>query len=110
MPCTTEIYELYDKCKFEVSYIDDVQGCKIIGPNNEYIFVPFAGYIEDCVKGRNSFGAFWAGDMIVFEGFATGFCAELGNQERLLLGGDGIPYSAVGISVRAVKDQPKAQQ
>ncbi len=105
MPTQKEIEELYETCKFEINYINDIRGCKITGPNSNYIFVPFAGYIEDHVRKTNSFGAFWVGDMVVFEGFATGFAAALDDKEGFILGGDEIPYSAVGISVRAVKDK-----
>ena len=105
MPTQKEIEELYETCKFEINYINDIRGCKITGPNSNYIFVPFAGYIEDHVRKINSFGAFWVGDMVVFEGFATGFAAALDDKEGFILGGDEIPYSAVGISVRAVKDK-----
>lgn len=44
LPTRKEIRELERKCRWVLTNIDGIEGYKIIGPNGNHIFIPFAGY------------------------------------------------------------------
>ncbi len=44
MPTRKEKLELYDKCKWVVITFKGKRGYKVIGPNGNYIFLPFTGF------------------------------------------------------------------
>ena len=45
VPTAKELQELVDACKWTWTTIDGQPGCKVTGPNGNYIFLPAAGYI-----------------------------------------------------------------
>lgn len=47
IPTKTQCEELIEYCEFESSALYDGLGVKIIGPNNNYIFIPWSGYKYD---------------------------------------------------------------
>ena len=46
MPTSEEQQELYDKCEWERTTLDGVDGFEVRGPNGNSIFMPTAGYYE----------------------------------------------------------------
>lgn len=49
MPTREESEELLEKCVWEYATINGVRGYKVIGPNKNSIFLPFAGY-HKCIS------------------------------------------------------------
>lgn len=47
LPTSDEFYELYSQCTWTWTNVGGVQGFKIIGPSNNYIFLPSAGYYRN---------------------------------------------------------------
>ncbi len=44
MPTQSEQIELINRCQWSSSTVNGVQGCKVIGPNGNHIFLPLTGY------------------------------------------------------------------
>ena len=63
MPTRREIGELIRNCTLEwISYNGTVNGCKVIGPNGNSIFLPAAGYCSGTShEGENRYGYYWSG-------------------------------------------------
>ena len=58
MPTESELIELYDECTW--IYNEELGGYWVIGPNNNSIFLPAAGYIyEDVIEGQGERGSYW---------------------------------------------------
>ena len=52
IPTAKEFRELIDKCQWEWGSLNGINGCLVIGPNGNSIFLPAAGY---CSASSNSF-------------------------------------------------------
>lgn len=60
MPTKAEQDELRTKCTWEWKELNGKKGCKVTGPNGNFIFLPAAGNRYDSVLGyTNSGGAYW---------------------------------------------------
>ena len=64
MPTLEEITELKEKCEWKESSLNGVQGCRVIGPNGNSIFLPIAGSY-DWGRGiprpyKSGYGAYWS--------------------------------------------------
>ena len=63
MPTVSEIQELCNKCSWEWTSVNGVNGQKVTGPNGNSIFLPAAGYRNGTVvEGRGSSGWYWPGE------------------------------------------------
>ena len=72
MPTLDEIQELFEKCSWEWTSVNGVNGRKVTGSNGNSIFLPAAGYrLGTEVIGRGSLGFYWSGT----QGERTGYCA-----------------------------------
>ncbi len=61
MPTKAEMYELTSKCTWTWCQYKGVNGCKVIGPNGNSIFLPAAGVHEETsLKFDGSFGYYWS--------------------------------------------------
>ncbi len=64
MPTTTEFYELQNKCKWNWTTLNGVNGYRVTGPSGNSIFLPAAGfcyYTENSYKGIA--GLFWSSSL-----------------------------------------------
>lgn len=71
MPTKKEIEELIDNCKVEhLEFINGVKCAKLVGPNGNFIYLPFAGLKKgsDGVFAKNSI-YLWSGDLDTIEDF-----------------------------------------
>lgn len=61
MPTLDEIKELLDKCSWEWTSVNGVNGQKVTGPNGNSIFLPAAGFRYGTeVLDRGSYGNYWS--------------------------------------------------
>ncbi len=61
MPTLDEIKELTDKCSWNWTSQNGLKGCKVIGPNGNFIFLPAAGFRSGTkVYDRDSYGYYWS--------------------------------------------------
>jgi hypothetical protein len=60
IPTYAEVYELQSECKWVPTTYKDVSGYRVIGSNDNSIFLPFAGYmnLSELVNG-GSYGEYW---------------------------------------------------
>lgn len=56
MPTDAECKELKTECKWEFTSIDGVSGCKVIGKNGNWIFMPITGFKSSTSSGEISAG------------------------------------------------------
>lgn len=64
MPTSAELTELNTKCKWEVYTYNGVKGCKVTGPNGNFIFLPFAGYFNGAsLRHNDSSVYYWSGSL-----------------------------------------------
>lgn len=64
MPTLDEIKELCNKCFWEWTTVNGVNGQKVTGPNGNSIFLPAAGYrYGKEVDYRGSYGFYWSGTL-----------------------------------------------
>ena len=64
MPTKAEFQELIDRCTWTWTTYNNVNGCKVTGPNGNSIFLPAAGYREGTGLGdRGSRGHYWSGSL-----------------------------------------------
>lgn len=64
MPTRTEFEELISKCTWTWCQYKGVNGCKIVGPNGNSIFLPAAGgYSETTNRYKDVFGTYWSASM-----------------------------------------------
>ena len=60
LPTKSEYQELLDNCTLQWITQNGVSGCKVIGPNNNSIFLPASGYCErNTPTNRGSYGYYW---------------------------------------------------
>ena len=63
MPTLEEITELKEKCEWKECSLNGVQGCRVIGPNGNSIFLPLAGSYDwgrGIPRPYKSGGAYWS--------------------------------------------------
>ena len=59
LPSKEECEELKDKCKWEYTTLDSIEGCKVIGPNGNSIFLPLTDYrINEYMSGCSVNGVY----------------------------------------------------
>ena len=64
MPTKDEIIELCNKCSWEWTSVNGVNGQKVTGPNGNSIFLPAAGYRYGTeLYYRGSYGRYWSGTL-----------------------------------------------
>ena len=105
MPRIAEIQELLNKCSWVVNAYKGVKGMTVTGPNNNSIFLPFAGYYEEEYKpeGGNLYGGCWSSTLLKEE--------DNGNIDAYSLYFEDYDYiwkylgRFYGHSVRPVKDK-----
>ena len=101
MPTWNEINELCNKCSWEWTEVNGINGQKVTGPNGNSIFLPAAGLRNGTeVDDRGSYGFYWSGALDESSNFrACGF---------YFFGGYGCwaywDYRLYGLSVRPVTD------
>ena len=87
MPKALELKELNDSCKWEYTTINGASGYKVIGPNNNAIFLPIAGHRGNPYLGASHFsyyGCYWSSTMDwgPFEDFqfhsSSAYCLQFG--------------------------------
>ena len=60
MPTKSEYQELLDNCTLQWITQNGVYGCRVIGPNDNSIFLPASGYCERMTPtNRGSYGYYW---------------------------------------------------
>jgi uncharacterized protein (TIGR02145 family) len=70
LPTEEEFKELKEKCTWQYIETNNLQGYRVIGPNGESIFFPFAGFTIDGLNRReateiykvNNYGHYWSGE------------------------------------------------
>ena len=60
LPTKAEQDELRKKCKFKLETRNGIQGYRITGPNQNSIFLPFTGYINNEVLINDEQGYYWS--------------------------------------------------
>ncbi|MCH4156464.1 MAG: fibrobacter succinogenes major paralogous domain-containing protein [Muribaculaceae bacterium] len=64
MPTIAEFQELVDKCTWKWITFKGVEGMKVVGPNGNSIFLPFAGYREGTdLRDGGAYGYYWSGTL-----------------------------------------------
>lgn len=64
MPTMEEQRELFDKCTWTWATKNGVNGCNIVGPNGNSIFLPAAGYLNiDGIQGAGTGGEYWSSSL-----------------------------------------------
>lgn len=100
MPTCEEIDELVDKCTWQWTSVNGVNGQKVTGPNGNSIFLPAAGRRDGTgVRFRGSDGNYWSGTL--HEGYSNRACSLYFNS------GDGYwnyGYRSHGRTVRPVTE------
>ncbi len=103
MPTSDEIEELCNKCSWEWTTINGVNGQKVTGPNGNSIFLPAAGLRLDTeVNGRGSVGNYWSSSL---DGIITGGadCLIFIDNSDFVFGCYLLPRDG-GLTVRPVTD------
>lgn len=64
MPSRNEMQELINKCKWEWTKVDNVNGYKVTGPSGAHIFLPAGGLIDGSeVSNAGTYGGYWSGSI-----------------------------------------------
>ena len=72
MPTLTELQELRSMCQWTWTYIGDVRGFRVTGPNGKTIFLPAAGFRQgNSIKGSGANGGYWSSSLNVSNGGST---------------------------------------
>ena len=100
MPTDEELTELREKCTWEWTMHNGVNGYKVIGVNENSIFLPATGYYLNILKGCNVEGCYWTKSK-TFNKYSCGLylssgVQEIRNSSRLR-----------GHTIRPVYDEPK---
>ena len=70
LPTEKEFRELKEKCTWQYIETNNLQGYRVVGPNGESIFFPFAGFTIDGINRReatekytvSNYGHYWSGE------------------------------------------------
>lgn len=60
IPSKSEFEELLEKCSWELDKINGIDGYSVIGPNDNSIFIPIAGYFSGQNHTLNSSAYYWS--------------------------------------------------
>ena len=62
MPTKGEFEELMSKCSWEWTSVNDINGCKVTGPNGKSIFLPAAGsyFANEKLDSEGELGVYWS--------------------------------------------------
>ena len=72
---------MYDKCKKEFVLYNGTLGLQLTGPNNNTLFLPLNGEIEDNNRvGENSYVCFWASSLCTDDNKAHEFAYSIANN------------------------------
>ena len=74
MPTLDEIKELFNKCSWQRTEVNGIEGQKVTGPNGNSIFLPAAGYrygTEVDLRGSDSF--YWSGTLDEYDSYYVCF-------------------------------------
>ena len=87
MPTSDEMEELTDKCTWEWTSMNGINGYKVTGPNGNSIFLPAAGrrvnaFLENAGDNGHYRTATWRELYFFSDGFYYGFAEHLGNTVR----------------------------
>lgn len=100
MPTETEMEELKNSCTWEWTTRDGVEGCKVIGPNSNSIFLPACGEFElYAISGENGWGNYWSSTC--YDWSSTGSChlSFFDSDESFITSQD----RGIGACIRPVK-------
>lgn len=106
MPTNLEISELVNKCEWEWTTLEGINGAKVIGPNGNYIFLPAGGYkIDTSTYGMGANGCYWSSTP--YDMFDRMYSYDLGFQyfPILLTQWDGYSERWKGNNIRAVTEK-----
>ena len=82
MPTLGEINELCNKCSWEWTEVNGVNGYKVTGPNGNSIFLPAAGFRDDgVVCYRGSLGYYWS-STLNSSGSNNAYCLDFNSSYR----------------------------
>ena len=101
MPTKDEIKELVNKCSWEWTTVNGVNGQKVTGPNGNSIFLPAAGRRDGTgLYYRGSVGYYWSGTLYEYDSYyAYYLCFYVWNYNW-----NDCHYRYYGFSVRPVTD------
>ena len=105
IPTADQWRELTNKCKKEEIHTNGFWGMKFIGPNGNYILLPFAHGKKDGVNLLIDGGAlYWSNQMFIEKGKATAFMmtGKAIDEDIIAVTTDGEPYW--GLPLRAVME------
>ena len=102
MPTSEEFTELKNKCTWEWTTYNGVDGCKVTGPNGNSIFLPAAGnicYTSQYYQGL--YGYYWSGTLAPekYTDQATTFIFGSSSQKNMT------SRQSFGLTVRPVRDK-----
>ncbi len=64
MPTNEEQKELFEKCTWEWTSFNDVNGYQVTGPNGNSIFLPAAGFIDgEIASDQGTLGGYWSSSL-----------------------------------------------
>ena len=99
MPTYVEFDELLEKCSWEWTQVNGINGRKVTGPNGNSIFLPAAGYRDDMsLYNAGSYGFYWSSSL---EGFPYDACCLYFDSGDV---GWHLNYRYNGYSVRPVTE------
>lgn len=100
LPTNEQWEELKNKCRWEWTTQNGVNGYKVIGPNGNSIFLPAAGYRYGTnARHVQDYGVYWSATEL---GSDYAFCLYFGSNEADMRSGNRL--RSTGHSVRLVKD------
>ena len=115
MPKIEEAKELIQNCIIKIESINGIKGNRIIGPNNNSIFLPFTGTMIDEIHssggytpaglyGNGEYGIYWLGTLLDYYDADDGCSIYI--DENYIDWDDDWDLSE-GMPIRPVKDRPK---
>lgn len=100
MPTKSECEELVDSCTWEWLSINGITGYKVIGPNNNYIFLPAAGF-------KSSFNHNKAGERGLYRSSMwTMINGEASSSYSIDFTKDGVQVNSLGYRVNGLTVRP----
>lgn len=104
MPTREEFKELWEKCVWKWTTLNEVNGELITGPNGNSIFLPAAGYCdeEEIARKCNSYGGCWSTALVEYD--CTGAYGIAFDDEDFFTGDDVHETRYCGSSIRPVTD------
>ena len=100
MPTKDEVNELLRNCKFDGMELNGVKGCKVIGKNGNYIFIPVAGWKAEQETNDITLGYYWISTNGYYD---NPFCLILyGNDSGGYCSSNEFHMPIYGYSIRAV--------